>query len=326
MLWSGALIRAHCHPDQQIHWISNWPAKLFALFLDSLIDRKTSRDQELLSELNDSQSIENVLRSGAHISLTPWSTNKHVMIGSSYQSSLSPRSTTWIFDWSTNFLQSRALTRAHSVPERTTHVLRSEALIRAHWLPDRSKTSCDQELLSELIDSPDRPKNLLWSGALIRAHCYPDRQIHWISNWPAKLFALFLDSLIDRQTSRDQELLSELNDSQSIKNVLRSGAHISLTPWSTNKHVMIGSSYQSSLSPRSTTWIFDWSTNFLQSRALTRAHSVPERTTTSFSDRKLLLELIDSPIDQQTCYDRELLSELIDTPIDKMIRAHWPPD
>ena len=80
---------------------------------------------------------------------------------------------------------------------------------------------------------------------------------------------------------------------------------------------MIGSSYQSSLSPRSTTWISDWSTNFLQSRALTRAHSVPERTTTSFSDRKLLLELIDSPNDQQTCYDRELLSELIDSPIDQ---------
>ena len=223
------------------------------------------------------------------------------MIGSSCQSSLSPRSTTWISDWPTNFLQSRALTTAHSVPERTTHVLRSEALIRAHWLPDRSKTSRDQELLSELIDSPDRPKNLLWSGALIRAHCHPDQQIHWISNWPAKLFALFLNSLIDRQTSRDQELLSELNDSQSIKNVLRSGALIrahwlpdrptnmlwsgalirahchpdrqTLNLWLTNKLFTVESSYQSSLSP--------WEDNNIvfRSEALIRAHWLPDRPT-----------------------------------------------
>ena len=82
--------------------------------------------------------------------------------------------------------------------------------------PNQSKTSCDQELLSELIDS-----------------------------------------LIDQQTCYDRELLSKLI----------------VTP--IDKH-----------------WISDWPTNFLQSRALTRAHSVPERTTTSFSDRKLLSELI----------------------------------
>ena len=50
----------------------------------------------------------------------------------------------------------------------------------------------------------------------------------------------------------------------------------------------------------------------------------PNQSKTS-CDQELLSELIDSLIDQQTCYDRELLSELIDTPIDKMIRAHWPP-
>ena len=180
LLWSGALIRAHCHPDSQIHWISNWPAKLFCTFF-RLPDRQInfSRSGALIRAywlpINQKRLA---IRSSYQSSLTPWSTNKHVMIGSSYQSSLSPRSTTWISDWPTNFLQSRALTRAHSVPERKTHVLRSEALIGAHLLPDRSKTSCDQELLSELIDSPDRPKNLLWSGALIRAHCHPDQQIH----------------------------------------------------------------------------------------------------------------------------------------------------
>ena len=151
-----------------------------------------------------------------HFFLTHWSTDKLLAVRSSYQSLLSPNQTKtscdqellsepidslidqqtcydrellselivtpidkhWISDWPTNFLQSRALTRSHSVPERTTHVFRSEGLIRAHWLPDRWKTTCDQELLSELIDSPDRPKNLLWSGALIRAHCHPDQQIH----------------------------------------------------------------------------------------------------------------------------------------------------
>ena len=292
------------------------------------------------------------------------------MIGSSYQSSLSPRSTIWISDWSTNFLQSRALTRAHSVSERTTHVLRSEALIRAHWLPDRSKTSRDQELLSELIDSPDRPKNLLWSGALIRAHWHPDRQddqgsltpwlsknflrsgaltrAHWLP-WSTKnncfdrellselivtpinksikslvnrqnLFALFLDSLIDRQTSHDQELLSELNDSQSIKNVLRSGALIrahwfpdrptnmlwsgalirahwhpdrqddqgSLTPWSIKNFLRSGALIRAR-------WFPDHPTNFLLLGALVRAYSLPDWS-----------ESPCSRIDQQLSSDREL--------------------
>ena len=204
------------------------------------------------------------------------------MIGSSYQSSLSPRSTTWISDWPTNFLQSKALTRAHSVPERTTHVFRSEALIRAHWLPDW-------------------PTNLLWSGALIRAHWHPDRQddqgslTPWLSKNFLRSGALTRAHWLPWSTKNncfDRELLSELivtPINKSIKSLIyrqncrllgrqtnfsRSGALIraywhpinqkrlairssyqsSLTPWSTNKHVMIGSSYQSSLTPRSTRW------------------------------------------------------------------------
>ena len=46
----------------------------------------------------------------------------------------------------------------------------------------------------------------------------------------------------------------------------------------------------------------------------------PNQSKTS-CDQELLSELIDSLIDQQTCYDRELLSELIVTPINKSIET-----
>ena len=46
----------------------------------------------------------------------------------------------------------------------------------------------------------------------------------------------------------------------------------------------------------------------------------PNQSKTS-CDQELLSELIDSLIDQQTCYDRELLSELIVTPINKSIES-----
>ena len=43
----------------------------------------------------------------------------------------------------------------HPFLDRATHVLRSRAaLIRAHWLPDWSEYPCDQELVSKLFDSP----------------------------------------------------------------------------------------------------------------------------------------------------------------------------
>ena len=253
------------------------------------------------------------------------------MIGSSYQSSLSPRSTNIesLIDQQT--LYSRELLSGLTQSLRGQH------------------TFCDRKLLSELVDSPiDQKllairssyqslltllidqKTLLWSGALIRAHCHPDSQIHWISNWPAKLFALFLDSLIDRQTSRDQELLSELNDSQSIKNVLRSGALIrahwlpdrptnmlwsgalirahwhpdrqddqgSLTPWSIKNFLRSGALIRAR-------WFPDHPTNFLLLGALIRAYSLPDWSE-SPCDQELVLELSDSRIDQQLSSDREL--------------------
>ena len=248
--------------------------------------------------------------------------------------------------------------------------------------PNQSKTSCDQELLSELVDSlidqqtcydrellwelivtpinksieslidrqnflhffrlPDRQTNFSRSGALIRAYWLPwsinkhvmigssyqsslsPRSTNPLNLWlTGKTFCTSLDSLIDRQTSRDQELLSELNDSHSIKNVLQSRALI-------RAH-----------------WLPDRPTNMLWSGALIRAHChpLPELTQSlrgqhTFCDRKLLSELIDSPIgqkllairssyqslstpliDQKTCCDRELLSELIVTPINKSIES-----
>ena len=188
MLWSGALIRAHCHPDQQheslidqrtfysrellpeltqslrgqhtfcdrelfrAHWLldrskTSCDQELLWELIDSLIDRQTSRDQELFSELIDPPINQKILaiRSSYQCSLTPWSTNKHVVIGSSYQSSLSPRSTSIesLIDQQT--IWNRELL--------SKLILRSEARIIAHWLPDRSKTSCNQEPLSELVDS-----------------------------------------------------------------------------------------------------------------------------------------------------------------------------
>ena len=222
--------------------------------------------------------------------------------------------------------------------------------------PNQSKTSCDQEPISHWL--PDRPTNMLWSGALIRAHCHPDRQTlnlwltnklftvessyqsslspwednnivfrsetliraHWLPDRPINM--LWSGALIrahwhpDRQDDQgsltpwlttsfcDQELLSELivtPINKSIESLIdrQNFLHFFWTPWSTDKLLTIRSSYQSLLTPN-------------QSK--------------TSCDQELLSELIDSLIDQQTCYDRELLSELIDTPIDKMIRAHWPPD
>ena len=265
MLWSGALIRAHCHPDQQ-H--------------ESLIDQRTFYSRELLPELTQSlrgQQHRFPIGNSYQSSLTPRSTNKHVMIGSSYQSSLTPRSTRW----------------------------------------------------SGLID-PLTNHLFLRSGAVIRAHCHPDQQIHWISDWPTKRFALFLDSLVDRQTSHDQELLSELIDTQSIKNVLRSGALIrahwlpdrptnmlwsgalirahwhpdrqddqgSLTPWSIKNFLRSGALIRAR-------WFPDHLTNFLLLGALIRAYSLPDWSE-SPCDQELVLELSDSRIDQQFSSDREL--------------------
>ena len=149
------------------------------------------------------------------------------MIGSSYQSSLSPRSTNIesLIDqqtfYSRELLQdlTQFLRGQHTFSDRKVSsglidspideklpAIRSSYQSSLTPLIDQ-KTCCDRELLSELIVTPI------------------NKSIKSLFN-RQNLFALFLDSLIDRQTSRDQELLSELNDSQSIKNVLRSGALI----------------------------------------------------------------------------------------------------
>ena len=305
MSWSGALIRAHCQPDRQ--------------------------------------------------TLKLWLTNKLFTVESSYQSSLSP--------WEDNNIvfRSEALIRAHWLPKRPTNMLWSGALIRAHWLPDRPTNMLWSGALIRAHWHPDRQddqgsltpwlsKNFLRSGALTRAHWLPwstknncfdrellselivtpiNKSIKSLVN-RQNLFALFLDSLIDRQTSRDQELLSELNDSQSIKNVLRSGALIrahwlpdrptnmlwsgalirahwhpdrqddqgSLTPWSIKNFLRSGALIRAR-------WFPDHPTNFLLLGALIRAYSLPDWSE-SPCDQELVLELSDSRIDQQFSSDREL--------------------
>ena len=102
--------------------------------------------------------------------------------------------------------RSGALIRAHWLPDRSPidqNFLRSGALVRARWLPDRSKTSCDQKLLLELIDS-----------------------------------------IVDQQLC-DRETLSDLIESLIDQNLLaiRSSYESTLTSWSTDTLVVIGSSY-----------------------------------------------------------------------------------
>ena len=211
-----------------------------------------------------------------------------------------------------------------------------------------------------------------WSGALIRAHCQPDRQTLklWLTN---KLFTVessYQSSLI---TDRDQELLSELNDSHSIKNVLRSGALIrahwlpdrptnmlwsgalirahchplpeltqslrgqqhrfpigssyqsSLTSRSTNKHVMIGNSYQSSLTPRSTNkhvMIGSSYQSSLTPRSTRWSGLIDPLTKKNFLRSGALIRAHWLPWStKNNCFDRELLSELIVTPVNKSIKS-----
>lgn len=101
--------------DSPIDPQTSWVRELLSELIHSLIEQSMSYDRELLSELTDSPIGQKLLT-----------------IRSSYHRSIK------------SFLRSGAL---------KTPVLGSEALIRAHWLPDRSKTSWDQVLLSELIDS-----------------------------------------------------------------------------------------------------------------------------------------------------------------------------
>ena len=118
------------------------------------------------------------------------------MIGSSYQTSLTPPSTN-------KLLLSGALIRPHCLSNRPTNLSRSRALIRAHWLPCWAWNICDWELLSELIYSPIDQRTFE-SGALLRVHWFPNRLTNFC----------------------DRELLLELTDSQSSTKLVWSGALI----------------------------------------------------------------------------------------------------
>ena len=229
-LRSGALTRAHCHPDRQTLnlWLtskllairSSYPSSFSpdkalsprSTKIESLIDQQTfcnqellseliqslikqcmSCDRKLLSELIDSPINQKLLaiRSPYESSLTPWSTNKLVVVEGSYQSLLTPR-----------------LIRIS---------LRLRARIRAQWLKNSSTT-------------------FLRSGAFTRAH--------WLFE---EVTGEVTDTQIDSQASCDWEILLERIISQRILAIRRSYQSL-LTPWST---VVIRSSHQSSLTPRS---------------------------------------------------------------------------
>ena len=155
---------------------------------------------DLVPELSDPNRPVNFLRSGALIRAC------------------------WLPNRATNVLCWRAAIRARSVPRRATHVLRSGA----HWVPnrskprtirssyqssltpwsisDRSKTSRDQKLLLELIDS------------------IVDQQ----PSCARELLSNLIYSLID------QNLLA-----------IRSSYESTLTTWKTYRLVEIWSSYES---------------------------------------------------------------------------------
>ena len=113
-----------------------------------------------------------------------------------------------------------------------------------------------------------------------------------------------MDSLIDQQTCCDWELSSELIDPPINQNLLaiRSSYESSLTPWSTDKHVVIRRSYQRSVSPR-----------------LTNFKSLIDQQ--SFCNQELLSELIQSLRKQRASYDRKLSWKLMDFPIDQKLLA-----
>ena len=233
------------------------------------------------------------------------------MIGSSYQSSLSPRSTNIesLIDQ-----QSTALTRAHSVPERTTHVLRSEAF-QSSLTPRSIKSFLRSRALMRAHWLPDRQTNFSRSGALLRAYWPPNQSKN---SCDQELLSVLIDSLIDQQTCCDRELLSELIVTPIDKhwifdwptNYLKSGAlikahfairssyHSSLTPWSIKNFLQSGALIR-------TRWLPDHPTNLLLLEALIRAYSLPDWSE-SPRDQELVSEPSDSRIDQQPSCDREL--------------------
>ena len=140
---------------------SNW--KLLSELIGSPIMQETTCDQEFLSELIVSLIHTNFLQLGALIRAY-WFPNQ-------------PRNYLW--------------SRAHSLPYWHTNFLQLEALIRDYLIVIHTQTSCDWELLSELIDSP----------------------IDQETTCDQELLLKLIDSPIDQETACDKELLSELIDS-----------------------------------------------------------------------------------------------------------------
>ena len=145
------------------------------------------------------------------------------MIGSSYQSSLTPRSTRW----------------SGLIDPLTKQTLLA---IRSSY----------QSSLTPLINQ----KKIVLIGSSFQSSLSP-RSTNPLNLWLTdKTFCTF-SRLLGRQTnfSRSGALIRAYWHPINQKRLaIRSSYQSSLTPWSTNKHVMIGSSYQSSLTPRSTRW------------------------------------------------------------------------
>ena len=205
----------------------------------SVPDRaKTSCDQKLLLELIDAPINLNLLaiRSSYQSSLTSWSSNEQV-IGCSYQSSLAPQSIK-------NFLRSKALIRAHWLPNQPINVLWLGALIRAYWFPDWSKPFCDQKLLLELIDSLIGQQTCCNRELLSELIVNPINN-YWISDWSTN-FLKSNNELFEIVNSHQSSVTQEM-----INNLLAIGSSnwSSLTPALLNKPLAFCSSYQSSLTP-----------------------------------------------------------------------------
>ena len=113
--------------------------------------------------------------------------------------------------------------------------------------PIEQQTSCDRELLSELIDFPIDQQTSCVSEllseliqSLIEQHTFCDREL------PSEL----IDFPIDQKLLEIRSFYQSSLTPRSIKNLaIRSSDQSSLTPQSTNNQVVIGSSYQTSLTP-----------------------------------------------------------------------------
>ena len=159
------------------------------------------------------------------------------MIGSYYQS-------LFIFQSTTKRLVLASCYQSSFGPSQSNTRFAIGSSHQSSLSPQSIKNSGDQELLLELIDSPivlRSIKNFLRSGALVRARWLPDRSK---TSCDQKLLLELIDSIVDQQLC-DRETLSDLIESLIDQNLLaiRSSYESTLTSWSTDTLVVIGSSY-----------------------------------------------------------------------------------